>query len=106
MHQTGSGKSVILKILQEAFGALGLKDNIAFTAPTGVAACNVGGLTINSWAGIGLGTDDLETLCNRVRTNKMAATRWKTTSVLVSVHFVILCFFFDRLMDLCSFSGD
>ena len=51
----GSGKSYILHILQDTFSLTKKKEKIAFTAPTGVAACNIGGLTINAWAGIGTG---------------------------------------------------
>lgn len=51
----GTGKSYVLRVLQDVLESLGLSDKIAFTAPTGVAACNVRGLTIHSWSGIGLG---------------------------------------------------
>ena len=79
----GTGKSFILRILQETFGRLDCKDQIAFTAPTGVAACNIGGLTVHSWAGIGLGTEPLETLCTKISRNKVTSNRWKTTRILV-----------------------
>ena len=49
----GTGKSYILRVLQDVLDSLGLLEKIAFTAPTGVAACNVRGLTIHAWAGIG-----------------------------------------------------
>jgi ATP-dependent DNA helicase PIF1 len=48
----GTGKSFILKVLSGIFGELNLTDTFALTAPTGVAACNIRGLTIHSWAGI------------------------------------------------------
>lgn len=51
----GTGKSYVLKyIIQELrrkFGYTG----VAVTAPTGIAAVNVGGSTIHSFAGIGIG---------------------------------------------------
>lgn len=44
----GTGKSTLLRELRERF-------DIPVTASTGIAAVNVGGLTIHSWAGLGLG---------------------------------------------------
>ena len=79
----GTGKSFILRILQETFGKLDCKEKIAFTAPTGVAACNIGGMTVHSWAGIGLGTEPLETLCTKIIRNKNTSNRWKSTQILV-----------------------
>lgn len=55
MAPAGTGKSYVLRVLQDVLESLGLSDKIAFTAPTGVAACNVRGLTIHSWSGIGRG---------------------------------------------------
>lgn len=45
----GTGKSFLLKMIKDHF------PNIHVTASTGVAAVNVGGVTIHSWAGIGKG---------------------------------------------------
>jgi predicted ATPase with chaperone activity len=61
----GSGKSFILRILQDLFNQANQREKIAFTAPTGVAACNIGGRTINSWAGIGLCDKELERVVYR-----------------------------------------
>lgn len=49
----GTGKSHVLKIMREVLESLGLAEKVSFTAPTGVAACNIRGLTIHAWAGIG-----------------------------------------------------
>lgn len=49
----GTGKSYILKVLREVLEGLGLSDKVSFTAPTGVAACNIRGMTIHAWAGVG-----------------------------------------------------
>ena len=43
----GTGKSFVLEMIKEHF------PNVHITASTGVAAVNVGGVTIHSWAGIG-----------------------------------------------------
>ena len=46
----GSGKSFLLNYLKRNYSNLGLE----VAASTGVAALNIGGSTIHSWAGIGL----------------------------------------------------
>jgi ATP-dependent DNA helicase PIF1 len=43
----------VIQELKKKFGS----KNVAVTAPTGVAAINVGGSTVHSFAGIGLGAD-------------------------------------------------
>ena len=50
----GTGKSYVLRILQDILSTLNLSDKVALTAPTGVAACNISGLTIHSWSGLGV----------------------------------------------------
>lgn len=58
----GTGKSFLLKyIVQEAKKQHSEQpDSVVVTAPTGVAAINVGGATINSFAGYGLGKQYLD----------------------------------------------
>ena len=58
-------------------------DAIAITASTGIAACNIAGVTIHSFAGIGLGLESAEDLAVRVRKNKKASARWLRTKVLI-----------------------
>jgi ATP-dependent DNA helicase PIF1 len=49
----------------------------------GIAACNIGGVTIHSFAGIGLGREPPEKLADKIRKNKKASTRWSRTKVLI-----------------------
>lgn len=56
---------------------------IAVTASTGIAACNIGGLTLHSFAGIGLGHDSVEKLVKRILSMKQVYRRWTSISVLV-----------------------
>jgi ATP-dependent DNA helicase PIF1 len=56
---------------------------VAVTAPTGIAAVNVSGVTIHSFAGIGLGKGDPAMLAGRVRSNTKKAKQWAETRVLV-----------------------
>lgn len=79
----GTGKSHLLKILQDLFCAMDKGEKICFTAPTGVAACNISGLTLHSWSGIGLGSDSIEQLIGQVMRNRPAVTRWLETEILV-----------------------
>ncbi|GAA6050730.1 hypothetical protein JCM3770_006598 [Rhodotorula araucariae] len=81
----GTGKSVLLR---EIIASLkrkyrGNTDAVAVTASTGMAACNIGGTTIHSFGGIGLGTGTAEQLVANIRKNKQAVTRWQRCKVLV-----------------------
>lgn len=58
-------------------------DAVAVTAPTGIAACNVGGVTIHSFSGIGLGNESVSQLVTKIKRNKKAASRWRDTKVLI-----------------------
>ncbi|KAJ7289130.1 hypothetical protein C8J57DRAFT_1046719 [Mycena rebaudengoi] len=49
----------------------------------GIAACNIGGITIHSFSGIGLGVESAEVLVAKIKKNKKAATRWLRTKVLI-----------------------
>jgi ATP-dependent exoDNAse (exonuclease V) alpha subunit len=77
----GTGKSYALKGLMDFLSKNGV--NVAITATTGVAAYNVGGQTIHSWAGIGLGDLQLDDLIDKVNRNKVAHNRIVETDVLV-----------------------
>jgi hypothetical protein len=84
----------IIEILKKKCGT------VAVTAPTGwhhgrlraspysyvtsgIAAYNIGGVTIHSFAGIGLGNYSLDVMERRVVANAKALNRWKTTTVLI-----------------------
>lgn len=81
----GTGKSVLLR---EIIAALRRKyvrepDRVAVTASTGLAACNIGGVTLHSFAGIGLGKEPAEDLVKKIRRNAKAKQRWMRTKVLI-----------------------
>ena len=79
--QAGTGKSFSVKGLCEFLTREGV--NVAITATTGIAAFNVGGQTIHSWAGIGLGDEEVNHLVDKVKKNKIALNRILDTQVLV-----------------------
>lgn len=81
----GTGKSVLMR---EIISSLRKKfsrepDRVAVTASTGLAACNVGGVTLHSFAGIGLGKEDVPELVRKIKRNQKAKHRWMRTKVLV-----------------------
>jgi ATP-dependent DNA helicase PIF1 len=81
----GTGKSVLLREIIQSMKSKYSRsmDAVAITASTGIAACNIGGMTIHSFSGIGLGNDSAEQLTTKVRKNKKALGRWQRTKVLI-----------------------
>jgi ATP-dependent DNA helicase PIF1 len=65
--------------LKEEYGS----KYVNVTAPTGTAACNIGGTTINSFAGIGIGREDKHTLAQTIRNNKFKRKVWQDCAALV-----------------------
>ncbi|TKA55607.1 hypothetical protein B0A53_02785 [Rhodotorula sp. CCFEE 5036] len=81
----GTGKSVLLREIISSLKRKyrGSGDAVAVTASTGMAACNIGGTTIHSFAGIGLGVGTPDQLVSNVMRNKTAKTKWQRVKVLV-----------------------
>ena len=87
----GSGKSHVLSTIVRLLGdeRYALRDRggkprkIAITATTGIAACNVGGITINSFAGVGTAEGSIADMCARVMGNEYSKKRWRDHDILV-----------------------
>ena len=86
----GTGKSFVIKhfvpMLQEKFQSSG--GGVYITASTGVAACNIGGVTLHSFAGIGLGEESAVEMLLKLQDGKKpplreAADRWADAKVLI-----------------------
>ena len=81
--KAGSGKTLVLrkisKCLQHKFG----EQAVAITATTGIAATQIGGQTIHSWAGIGVGFGSRYQLLHQVNNNLEASQRWKKCKALI-----------------------
>ncbi|KAF9650729.1 hypothetical protein BDM02DRAFT_1305127 [Thelephora ganbajun] len=82
----GTGKSVLLR--QIISWARKRRDTDAgVTASTGMAAVNIGGVTLHSWAGIGLGNGDLEKYVDTIKFGpghwKNARERWRKVKTLI-----------------------
>jgi ATP-dependent DNA helicase PIF1 len=73
----GTGKSFFLKFLKSKLG-----DQLRVVATTGVAAINVGGATLHSWAGIGLGEGSAEELAKMISGNPRAESRVRKAKML------------------------
>lgn len=96
----GTGKSVLLR---QIIASLKRKfhsnlEKVAVTASTGLAACNVQGTTLHSFAGCGLARENVDDLCRKIRRNKKASNRWKKVEVLVIDEISMVdARFFDKL---------
>lgn len=77
----GTGKSFTLKILCAWCKEEGIE--YAVTSTTGISALLINGMTLHSWAGIGLGEEDRDRLLFRVRKSPRAVKRWCKTEVLI-----------------------
>ncbi len=80
----GTGKSTVLRIgIQELQKKYPNKKNIAKTSTTGISALLIGGSTLHSWAGIGLGDRPIEVLIAGIRGNKFKLEKWMKVKVLI-----------------------
>lgn len=81
----GTGKSVLMRAIIATLKRKFARDpeRLSITASTGLAACNIGGQTLHSFAGIGLGKEDVPTLVKKIRRNAKAKNRWLRTKVLI-----------------------
>jgi ATP-dependent DNA helicase PIF1 len=69
----GTGKSYLLNYLKRNYN----KSGLAVTASTGIAAVNIGGSTIHSWAGIGLGNLPADQIISNLGSHKFSKLRKK-----------------------------
>ncbi|CEP62043.1 DNA helicase LALA0_S04e06458g [Lachancea lanzarotensis] len=79
----GTGKSVVLRELVTQLRARYGEAGVAITASTGLAAVNIGGITVNRFSGINIGMGSVQKLAAQVNRNKTNSERWKRTSVLI-----------------------
>ncbi|TFY61108.1 hypothetical protein EVG20_g7185 [Dentipellis fragilis] len=84
----GTGKSVLLRAIIQALKKHRHPETFAITASTGIASINIGGTTLHSWAGIGLGQEDATKLAKkivgqRVKPGDNSWTRWRRTKTLI-----------------------
>lgn len=82
----GTGKSVlmreIIKQLRNKYRRE--QDRVAITASTGLAACNIGGVTLHSFAGIGLGKEPVPELVKKVILSLILLERYAISCINVA----------------------
>lgn len=81
----GTGKSVLLREIIRARGGRG-HPGLAITASTGIASVNIGGTTVHSWAGIGLGLEDAKKLGGKFLGQpkfERVRQRWQSVQTLI-----------------------
>jgi ATP-dependent DNA helicase PIF1 len=76
----GGGKSACVKKFVQAY-----KDskNIGLTSTTGISAVLIGGCTVHSYLGIGLGTGSVDSLSTNIMRNGKLRKRWNELQVLI-----------------------
>lgn len=79
----GTGKSFVLKEIIRVLKMHYDDDEVQVVAPTGMAALELGGWTIHSFAGIGLGLEPMDKLKEKVMKNAKSRNRWRQTCVLI-----------------------
>ncbi|PHH74520.1 hypothetical protein CDD82_4898 [Ophiocordyceps australis] len=81
----GTGKSVLMRAIVDELKKKYKKDpeRVAVTASTGLAACNIGGITLHSFSGIGLGKEEALALVKKIKRNPKARNRWIKTKCLI-----------------------
>lgn len=81
----GTGKSVLMRAIINDLKKKYSSDpeRVAVTASTGLAACNIGGITLHSFSGIGLGKEEAPVLIKKIRRNIKAKNRWLKTKILI-----------------------
>jgi ATP-dependent DNA helicase PIF1 len=78
--QAGTGKSFLIRnYIQQARK----KYSVALTSTTGVSALLIGGNTIHSYLGLGLGQYAVNVMEKMIRRRKKILNRWETLNVLV-----------------------
>lgn len=76
----GTGKSAILK---HYYNTHSQKNTVGITSTTGISALNIGGVTLHSYLGIGLGKEDVNKLYNKLITSREKLEIWKNMKTLI-----------------------
>lgn len=78
----GVGKSLVIKKLKKDLETKYFT-NVAITSTTGISAMIIGGTTLHSHLGIGLGVASYKKLLKKIRDDKKLLSRWTRMEVLI-----------------------
>lgn len=76
----GVGKSYLIKKFYDSFSSY---KKIGLTSSTGISSLLIGGTTLHSYLGIGLGNDDVAKLVYNIGKNKMIKERYFNMEILI-----------------------
>lgn len=79
----GTGKSFLIKTMEEYIKTSFKDKKMYLCSTTGISAYNIGGMTIHSFMGIGTGDMNIDALIRRVKRRKMYRERLLKTDILV-----------------------
>lgn len=74
----GTGKSYLLRYIYENIGKY-----VALTSTTGVSALILGGYTLHSYLGLGLGKSPVDKLVSKIRGYPKCHSRWRNLGILI-----------------------
>jgi len=98
LGEGGVGKSFLIKYLQSSTSI-----PIHITSTTGISAYNIGGVTIHSLLGIGIGTDDIDTLVRKINRNSLYRNNILDIKILVIDEISMLSAeIFEKINELCQ----
>jgi len=97
----GTGKSHLIREIKKT-----LEGVVACVAPTGIAAVNAGGRTLNSWAGVGMMGDPLETYVKKRRNEipRFDTPGWRimnTRTLIIDEISMVSLYMFSMMDRLC-----
>jgi len=94
----GTGKSLLVKLIRKFLPRKHPNSCLYVTASTGIAAINIGGMTLHSFAGVGLAQKSGNDLIKKVKRHREASHRWKSVDVLVIDEIsMISCELFEKI---------
>jgi hypothetical protein len=93
----GTGKSFLIGRIVAALPA----ETTFVTASTGLAAANIGGITVHSFAGVGLAREPVDQLIQQVRMRKAFRERWqKATTIIIDEISMLSADLWDKLEEI------
>lgn len=94
----GTGKSLLIKRFKEMLNNV---KTIAITSTTGVSAVQIGGATLHSYLGIGLGQGSADELAEKIMKNPRAKQKWiKLDTLIIDEISMLSPQLFDKLEEI------